>query len=392
MVKDSLEMNDSTLRQVMTNDDLAHLQGRGAAFVSFGEVMIRDTPADWQRLEATRQVYLSPAGSEYTMALLLARLGVPAAYVSRLPDNPYGWLVRDSARGQGVDTSSLVWADPTEPIGRYLYELGRTPRQSIGWYQRKHSAASRLGPGMVDWQSQIRDCRILHTSGITFGLASHSGYDRNHLLDAFYEALATKPASCLVGLDFNYRATLWSERQCLEVMTPILHNYADILITSVYDMAKYFGIGCGQYSAKQIVDGHISDFDTAALQVFLQHVIKTFDLQVAAVTLRHQETFERDQWESAAMDVSGHFFRSPRKRSILVLDRLGGGDAWNSGFYYGLLARGLTEEGIHDGVLIGDAAARLAQTLMFDLAVISRAEIGSLLKADQTGFARSTVR
>jgi 2-dehydro-3-deoxygluconokinase len=175
-------------------------------------------------------------------------------------------------------------------------------------------------------------------------------------------------------------------------MTPILHDYADILITSVYDMAKYFGIGCGQHSPAQIVHDHINDFDTEALQSFLRNVIERFALQVAAVTLRHPETFEQNGWESAAMDVTGHFFRSPRKRDMLVLDRLGGGDAWNSGFYYGLLARGLTPEGMHDGVLVGDAASRLAQTLMFDLALISRAEIQSLLEADQTGFARSTVR
>ncbi len=79
--------------------------------------------------------------------MVLARFGIPAAYITRVPDNPYGWLVRDTARGQGINTDYFVWAPKAEPVGRLLYELGRTPRKSVGYYQRMYSAASRLGAG-----------------------------------------------------------------------------------------------------------------------------------------------------------------------------------------------------------------------------------------------------
>ncbi len=354
--------------------------------------MIRDTPADLQRLELTRAVYISLAGSEYSIAILLARLGIPSAYITRVPDNPYGWMLRDTARAQGINTDYIIWAPKTEPMGRYMHEIGRTPRAGVVWYQRMYSAASRLGPGMVNWEAALKDCKLLHTSGITFGLSTHSAYDCNYLLETFKEALAAKPADCLVGLDFNYRSTLWSEDECTRIMTPLIDNHADILITSIYDMARHYGIGCGRYSARQINAGEIGDLHDDDLRSFGREVIKRFNLRVAAITLRHSETSEEHLWESAAVDRDESFFRSPAVKPIVIMDRLGGGDAWNSGFYYGLLTSGFGAEGLEKGVLVGDAATRLKQTIMFDLPVITRAEVQSLIEADVRGRDRGTIR
>jgi len=197
----------------ITRDDLSRFADRGPAFVTFGEVMVRDTPADLERPERTRLIHLSMAGSEYTLAMGLSRLGVPSAFITRVPDNAYGWAVRNTAREQGVNVDNIVWAPKTEPIGRFIYEIGRTPRRNTGVYQRMFSAASRLDAGMVDWGAALRDARLFHSSGITFGLATHSKYERNHCYEAYMEAIANKPDGCLVGMDFNYRSTLWSPEQ-----------------------------------------------------------------------------------------------------------------------------------------------------------------------------------
>jgi 2-dehydro-3-deoxygluconokinase len=138
-------MSDGKIKYDITKDNLSAFAGKGSAFVTFGETMVRDTPCEMQRLEMTRQVHLSLAGSEFTLAMLLARFGIPSAYITRVPDNPYGWLLRDTARSQGINIDYIVWAPKAEPIGRFLYELGRTPRKSVGYYQRMYSAASRLG-------------------------------------------------------------------------------------------------------------------------------------------------------------------------------------------------------------------------------------------------------
>ena len=146
--------------------------------------------------------------------------------------------VRNAARENAVNTDYLVWAPKKELIGRLIYEIGRTPRRDIATYQRMCSAASRLDAGMVDWGAALAGARLFHTSGITLGLAAHSGYDRNYNLAAFNEALAAKPASCLVGLDFNYRSTLWSRAEARDILTPIITERVDMLVTTIEDMAQ----------------------------------------------------------------------------------------------------------------------------------------------------------
>jgi len=376
----------------ITKDDLGSFAGRGPAFVTFGEVMVRDTPADMERPERTRLVRLSMAGSEYTLAMGLARLGVPSAYITRVPDNPYGRAVQNIARENGVNTDHVVWAPKTEPIGRLIYEIGRTPRRDTGIYQRMFSAASKLGTGMVDWTAALRDAALFHTSGITFGLAAHSRYERNYNYEAFREALAAKPEGCFVGLDFNYRSTLWSADQARELMTPIVTDHVDLLITTIEDMAQLYDMSCGQYSAKQIVDGDMGHVEDDDIRSFAEEVHKRFRTRVVAITIRYPDSFEQHRWESAAVNSDGDFYRSPAVKPVTLLDRLGGGDTWNAGFYYGLLTAGTGPEGLAKGVLVGDAATRLKQTLMFDLPIIDRAEVQALMKADRAGGGKRTSR
>jgi 2-dehydro-3-deoxygluconokinase len=383
-------METSAPKFDITRDDLSGFAP--CSFVTLGETMLRETPADFQRPEVTRQVYLALAGSEFSITVLLARLGIPSAYVSRLPHNPYGWMLRDAARANGINVDYLVWAGKTDLMGRYIYEAGRAPRPGMVWYQRKYSAASQLDRGMVNWSAALCHARLFHVSGITFALAVHSQYPRNYLLDAFYEAADARPDSCLIGVDFNYRSTLWSEQECADTMSPLITDHADILITSIYDMAQHYGIGCGRYSARQVLNGEAQNLDDDDLRQFGAAVIARFDLRAVAVTLRHSDSSERHRWESAAINRDGDFYRTPKPQLILLQDRIGGGDAWTGGFYYGLLTAGLTREGLEKAVMVGDAATRLKQTIMFDLPVISSAEIQALMVADSNGDQRGTVR
>jgi 2-dehydro-3-deoxygluconokinase len=245
---------------------------------------------------------------------------------------------------------------------------------------------------MVDWKDALRDCRLFHTSGISFGLATHSGYERNYMLDAFKEAVSAMPDDCLVGMDFNYRSTLWSKEECVEIMTPLIKNHIDIFITTIEDMAKLYGIGCGQYSAEQIDKGDIGPLEDDDIRSFAQEVGEKFDTKIVAITIRYPDTFEQHRWETAAMDSSGFFFRSPNVKPIVLMDRLGGGDTWNGGFYYGLLSEGFDANGIKKGLLVGDAATRIKQTLMFDLPIVTKAETLALMKADIEGGGKRTAR
>ncbi len=384
-------MEAPTLFEI-TKDDLSRFKNQGSAFVTFGEVMIRETPADTERPERTRLVHLSMAGSEYTLAIGLRRLGIPTAYITRIPDNPYGKAVQSIARGEGVNTESIVWAPKTEPIGRMIYEIGRTPRKNTAVYQRMFSAASRLDAGMVDWRSALQKTSLLHTSGITFGLANHSNYERNYLYETFLDAIEAKPPDCRIGLDFNYRATLWPVETARKMMTPIVTEHVDILITTIEDMARLYKIDCGQYSSKQVVDGEIGHIQDDDIRAFAQKVMQLLRVEIVAITIRYPDTFEQHRWESAAMDRTGNFFRSPVVRPMVLLDRLGGGDTWNAGFYYGLLTENFSANSIQKGILVGDAYTRLKQTLMYDLPIVEKSEVEALMREDIFGGGKRTSR
>jgi sugar/nucleoside kinase (ribokinase family) len=77
---------------------------------------------------------------------------------------------------------------------------------------------------------------------------------------------------------------------------------------------------------------------------------------------------------------------------MVLWDRLGGGDTWNGGFYYGLLTGGFGPEGMEKGVLVGDAATRIKQTLMFDLPIVTKAEVQDLMKEDVVGGGKRVSR
>ena len=385
-------MTEATAILDIVEDDLSEFAGRGSCVVTLGEVMVRDTAVDNERLERTRRVWISLAGSEFTLAVMLSRLGIPSSYITRVPDNPYGWMLRNTAREQGVSPDHIVWAERTEPMGRLLYEMGRTPRPGAVSYQRKFSAASKLGAGMVDWEPALQDARLFHTSGITFGLSTHSDYYRNYLWEAFQEAMDAKPDDCLVGVDYNYRGTLWNKNQCEQVMTPLITQYVDILITTIEDMAKIYGMNCGRVSADDIQKGDIGRLDDEDIQAFLRQLIDKFEVKVVAVTIRHPDSHEQHRWESAVMSHEGSFFRSPAIGTIVLTDRLGGGDTWNAGFYYGLLTEADSAAAIQKGVLVGDAATRLTQTLMYDLPIVTKEEVQARMTADVTGGGKRTAR
>jgi len=165
-----------------------------------------------------------------------------------------------------------------------------------------------------------------------------------------------------------------------------------VLITSIEDMAQLYGLGAGRYSAAELARGDFERIADEDLAVFLRGVLARFDLQIVAVTIRYPDSFEQHRWESAALDADGNYQRSAQVRSVTLWDRLGGGDTWNAGFYYGLLTEADPAARLRKGILVGDAATLLKQTLMYDLPVITKAEVQALLDAQERGGGKRTER
>ena len=201
-------------------------------------------------------------------------------------------------------------------------------------------------------KAALKEAKLLHTSGITFGLAAHSRYNRNYIHEAFKESIANKPEECLVGLDFNYRGTLWSVEQARKVMTPIVTEHVDVLITTIEDMALLYGIGCGQYSVRQIVDGDMEHLEDDEIRAFAEKVHQKFKARIVAITIRYPDSFEQHRWESAAVHADGTFFRSPAVKSITLCDRLGGGRYLECRFLLWAATEDFAADSVIKGVLV----------------------------------------
>jgi len=141
-----------------------------AEVITFGETMVRLSTPHFHRLEQTSTLEMRPGGAEANVAVALARLGTPVAYVTRMTRNPLGRFIEDQVRLHGVDTSHVLWTEE-DRVGLYFVEFGASPRASAVYYDRKDSAMSRLKPGDIDWATVFVGARHFHTSGITPALS-----------------------------------------------------------------------------------------------------------------------------------------------------------------------------------------------------------------------------
>src|SRR5512140_2917210 len=118
--------------------------------VTFGEAMVRLSPPNFLRLEQAHSLDVQIGGGELNVAVGVSRLGLTSAWVSRLPENALGRMVRNKAREQGVNTDHVLWSQNGR-VGLYFVEFGASPRASSVLYDRAGSAISQIRPGEVDW-------------------------------------------------------------------------------------------------------------------------------------------------------------------------------------------------------------------------------------------------
>jgi 2-dehydro-3-deoxygluconokinase len=315
--------------------------------VTFGEAMVRLAPPEFERLEQASNLRMSVGGSELTVAAGVARLGLSAAWVSRLPANALGRMAQNKAREFGVDTSHLVW-NKEDRMGLYFCEYGASPRASGVLYDRGFSAISRIQAGEVNWEQVFAGSRWFHTSGITPALSESAAVVTETALRT------AKGLGLTVSYDLNYRAKLWSQEKARAVQEPYL-KFVDILITTEEDTERVFGIKAPDY--KQVA----------------RELCERFGLKAVTITLRGTPSVWRNTWSAFAFD--GTKFVEDVTYEIEIVDRLGGGDNYSAGFIFGYLT-----EGLEKAVRLGNAFSTLKQTSWTDFNWATREEAEALLK------------
>ena len=316
--------------------------------VTFGEAMVRLSPPHFQRLEQTQSLDLSVGGAELNVAVGVTRFGMKSAWVSKLPKNPLGYLIRNRAQEFGVDCSQVVWSGQ-ERAGLYFLELGASPRASSVLYDRAGSAISMIKPGEVDWTKVFTGSKHFHMSGITPALSASAS-------EVTAEALkAAKKAGCTVSYDLNYRKKLWTPAEAKRIQEPMMAD-VDVLITTEEDTNVVFGI-------------EEKDYEAAA-----EKLARTFKFKIVAITLREDVSVWKNRWTAIAYH-DGKVFRD-RTYEVEIVDRVGAGDSFTAGFLYGWLKL----KDVEKGVQYGNAFSALKHTIPGDFNWSTQEEVENQLK------------
>ncbi|MGE0453409.1 MAG: PfkB family carbohydrate kinase [Vicinamibacteria bacterium] len=333
-------------------------------FLSLGALVHRLDPGVVPFRKAVRcDIHVS--GGEFNCAANLAdcfrlKTGIATALV----DYPIGELIAERVRAMGVTPFYKRFAHDgvTGPNMAAVYsDRGHGVRAPVVFYNRSNEAAARLAPGDFDWSAIFAaGVRWFHSGGIFAALSPTTS-------ELIVEAMkAARAAGAVVSFDLNYRAKLWKisggEERAAAVLRRIAEN-ADVLVGNEEDLQKGLGIPGPELAAK-------SKLDPSAFLAMIGEVSARYPrVKLVATTLREVHSTNRHGWSAVAW-AEGRTFVAPTAE-LDVLDRVGGGDGFASGFFYGLLSG----EAPEDALRLGWAHGALLTTFPGDTTMASAEEV-----------------
>ncbi|MEI6392251.1 MAG: sugar kinase [Verrucomicrobiota bacterium] len=311
-------------------------------FLSLGALVHRLDPGIIPFRKATQcQIHVS--GGEFNCSANLAdcfrlQTGVATAMV----DYPIGDLIAERVRAMGVRPfyKHFKHDGVHGPNMATVYsDRGQGVRAPVVFYNRCNEAGAQLKPGDFDWKSIFAGgVRWFHSGGIFAALSPTTA-------EVIIEAMqAAKAAGAVTSFDLNYRAKLWNisggHDRAVAVLDRIVKN-VDVLVGNEEDLQMGLGIPGPEVAAK-------SKLDPSAFIGMIDKVIQKHpQIKIVATTLREVHSTNRHSWGAVAW-IDGQTFMSPTIE-LDVLDRVGGGDGYAAGFFYGLLTGVEPEEAVKLG-------------------------------------------
>jgi len=283
------------------------------------------------------------SGGEFNVAANLAdcfRLNTGVA--SAMVDYPIGELIAERVRAMGVKPfyKRFKHDGVRGPNMATVYsDRGQGVRAPVVFYNRSNEAAGQLKPGDFNWQEIFAPgVRWFHSGGIFAALSETTG-------ELIVEAMrAAKAAGAVTSFDLNYRAKLWDiwggHAKALDVLGRIVQN-VDVIVGNEEDLQKGLGIEGQDVESK-------SKLDPTAFFAMIDRAVKKFpNVKVVATTLREVHSTNRHTWGAVAW-IDGKTYQSPMCE-LDVVDRVGGGDGYAAGFFYGLLSGASEQEAVNLG-------------------------------------------
>ncbi len=333
-------------------------------FVSLGALIHRLDPGIIPFRKAS-ECRIHVSGGEFNCAANLADcFGLKTGIATAMVDYPVGELIDNTVRTMGVKPfyKRFKHNGVTGPNMATVYsDRGQGVRPPVVFYNRSNEAAALLKAGDFDWDAIFGNgVRWFHSGGIFAALSQTTP-------EIIIEGMrAAKAAGAVVSFDLNYRAKLWNivggESYAIAVLDRIL-KYVDVLVGNEEDLQKSLGIPGPEVAAK-------TDLDPSAFFGMIDKVIaKHPQIKVIATTLRQVHSANRHSW-SAVSWIDGNTYCAPTAE-LDVFDRIGGGDGFASGFFYGLL----TNEAPEAALKLGWAHGALITTYPGDTTMASIDEV-----------------
>ncbi len=335
--------------------------------VTFGEVMLRLSPPGFERFLQSPRFDATFGGGESNVAVALASWGIPAAFVTVLPEKN---AIADAAVAElwrfGVDTSGI--ARGKGRMGIYFLETGANQRPSRLIYDRAGSAIAIAKPGDIDWDRVLDGAGWFHVTGITPAVSSSA-------TDLAREAVEKcKAAGITVSLDLNFRKNLWKwGKAAHEVMRPLI-ALVDFAIGNEEDVQKALAI----QSAANVEAGSL---DVKHYEELTAKVLSEFpNLRAVALTLRVSKSASHNGWSACLRD--GNEFLVSRAYEITnIVDRVGAGDSFAAGLIYGFQSLATRREALEFAV----AASCLKHSVLGDFHRTTVDEVNELLREGGSG-------
>ena len=349
----------------------------GLDFVSVGALVHRLDPGIVPWRKANRcAVHVS--GGEFNVAANLADcFRLNAGIATAMVDYPIGDMIHERVRAMGVTPfyKRFKHNGVTGPNMATVYsDRGQGVRAPVVFYNRSNEAGAQLKPGDLDWGAIFKDgVRWFHSGGIFAALSETTG-------EVIIEGMkAAKQAGAICSFDLNFREKLWNlwggQGKAAEVISRIVAN-VDVLVGNEEDLQKGLGIP-GQDVAKA------SKLDPSAFFAMIEKVTaKLPHVKVVATTLREVHSTNHHTWGAVAW-VSGKTYVSPTCE-LDVYDRVGGGDGFASGFFYGLLAGESPDEALR----LGWAHGALLTTTPGDTTMVTLEQVQAFAKGGSARIQR----
>ena len=299
-------------------------------FFTIGEIMMRLTPPNYEKIRMANEFEASYGGSEANIALALANLGIDSTFFSVVPNNSLGKSAVRMLRSNDVHCTPMILSTPEETpthrLGTYYLETGYGIRASKVTYDRKHSAFTEYDYSKLDLDALLDDYDWLHLSGITPALCKNCA-------DLILNSLkVAKEKGLTISWDGNFRSSLWTWEEARDFCTLCL-PYVDVLFgIEPYHLWK----DENDHSKGDWKDGvPLQPSYEQQDEIFRRFVERYPNIKCIARHVRYAHSGSENSLK-AFMWYEGHTFES-RLFRFNILDRVGGGDAFASGLIYAMM-------------------------------------------------------